>query len=250
MSQVALITGASGGIGQSLVKTFTDSGYAVIATDIALQPSGMVCEHFIRADLFRTVEDKLYAEEVFADIKKLLNNRPLKAIIHNAAIQILGGVERLVREDWHVSMNVNLLAPFFWTQAFLSELETAQGCILNISSIHARLTKANFIAYSTSKAALSGMTRAMAIELGNRVRVNAIEPAAIDTPMLRAGFEKAPEDFQRLERFHPSNCIGTPEKLGQLARMIIEADSLFLNGAVIPFDGGIGACLSDPGSEE
>src|SRR3546814_11034334 len=81
--------------------------------------------------------------------------------------------------------------------------------VLNISSIHARLTKPNFIAYATSKAALSGMTRAMAVELGARVRVNAIEPVAIDTPMLRAGFEGNDAGYEQLRIFHPVKAIGS-----------------------------------------
>jgi NAD(P)-dependent dehydrogenase (short-subunit alcohol dehydrogenase family) len=250
MSQPAvLITGASGGIGRALVKTFSEAGYVVIATDIVAPQEDPPFTHFVPSDLRRTVEDEVYAAETFADIRRCLNGRPLKALVNNAAIQILGDVEHLSREDWRKTMDVNLLAPFFWTQAFVPELEAAKGCVVNVSSIHARLTKAGFSAYATSKAALSGLTRSLAIELGGRVRVNAIEPAAIDTPMLRAGFEGAEDGFRRLENFHPSACIGTPEQIGRLALMLVEAQFMFLNGAVVPFDGGIGACLHDPGND-
>jgi NAD(P)-dependent dehydrogenase (short-subunit alcohol dehydrogenase family) len=249
MSQPAvLITGASGGIGRALVKTFSEAGYAVIATDISPSSESPPSAHFVAADLARTVEDELYAEATFADIRQCLNGRPLKALINNAATQILGDVNYLSRTDWRTTMDVNLLAPFFWTQAFVSELQASAGCVVNVSSIHARLTKPRFSAYATSKAALSALTRSLAIELGGRVRVNAIEPAAIDTPMLRAGFEGDEGGFRRLESYHPSGCVGAPEQLGQLALMLVEARYMFLNGAVIPFDGGIGACLLDPRS--
>src|SRR3546814_11203245 len=102
---------------------------------------------------------------------------------------ILESADALSRENWRSTLDVNLLAPFLWAQAFLPELEAVQGTVLNISSIHARLTKPNFIAYATSKAALCGMTRAMAVELGARVRVNAIGTEAIDRPTLRGGFD-------------------------------------------------------------
>src|SRR3546814_1878609 len=76
--------------------------------------------------------------------------------------------------------------------------------------------KPAFVAYATSKAALSGMTRAMAVELGARVRVNAIEPAAIDTPMLRAGFEGNDAGYEQLRIFHPVKAIGSAYELGVL----------------------------------
>jgi NAD(P)-dependent dehydrogenase (short-subunit alcohol dehydrogenase family) len=249
MSQpTVLITGASGGIGCALVKTFSETGYAVIATDIVAPQEDLPFTHFVASDLRRTVEDEVYAAATFADIRRCLNGRPLKAFISNAATQILGDVEHLSRLDWRKTMDINLLAPFFWTQAFLPELEAAKGCVINVSSIHARRTKAGFSAYATSKAALSGLTRSLAIELGGRVRVNAIEPAAIDTPMLRAGFEGDEDGFRRLESFHPSGCIGAPAQMGKLALMLVEAEFMFLNGTVIPFDGGIGARLYDPGN--
>src|SRR3546814_5507046 len=105
--------------------------------------------------------------------------------------------------------------------------------VLNIRSIHARLTKPGFAAYATSKAALSGLTRAMAVELGSRVRVNAIEPAAIATPMLRAGFADNENGYRQLNDLHPSGNIGSPDELAQLARLLIASDNNFLNGAEI-----------------
>ena len=240
-----IITGASGGIGQALVRIFAQAGYSVIATDI-IPPPQELNAHFIQADLKRTVQDADYANTIFAQIRSVLNNQPLQALINNAAVQILGKVNTLSRSDWQTTLDVNLLAPFFWTQAFLPELEKTLGNVLNISSIHAKLSKKNFTAYATSKSALTGLTHSMAIELSSKVRINGIEPAAIDTPMLRAGFENNPDGFKQLQSFHPSNTIATPEELAKLAQLIIENESLFLNGTVISFDGGIGNCLHDP----
>lgn len=241
-----IITGAAGGIGQALVRSFTEAGYDVIATDRRTAPDGLLCRHFVQADLQRTVLDSDYAETVFLQIREHIDNRPLKALVNNAAVQILGATDDLSRKDWSTTLDVNLLAPFFWAQAFLPELEADHGTVLNISSIHARLTKPNFVAYATSKAALSGMTRAMAVELGARIRVNAIEPAAIDTPMLRAGFEGNELGYERLSQSHPTANIGKPEELAFLARMIVESNISFLNGAVINLSGGVQGRLHDP----
>lgn len=128
----------------------------------------------------------------------------------------------------------------------LPQLEQARGSVINISSIHARLTKAHFVAYATSKAALSGMTRAMAVDLGGRVRVNAIEPAAIATDMLKAGFAGQPEQFALLEACHPQGRIGTPAEVAALALAIADGELRFLHGACVAMDGGISGRLHDP----
>jgi NAD(P)-dependent dehydrogenase (short-subunit alcohol dehydrogenase family) len=242
-----IVTGAAGGIGQALVRGFAEAGYGVIATDHCAVPENLPCDHFVQADLQRTTAESDYAEGIFSQIRKHLGERPLKGLVNNAAVQILGAVDELSREDWRATVDVNLLAPFFWTQAFLPELEAAHGSVLNISSIHARLTKPGFVAYATSKAALSGMTKVMAVDLGARVRVNAIEPAAISTDMLRAGFKGNLADYAQLEYCHPQGRIGTPEEVAELALALSHGSLRFVHGACVGIDGGIGGRLHDPG---
>jgi NAD(P)-dependent dehydrogenase (short-subunit alcohol dehydrogenase family) len=242
----AVITGAAGGIGQAMVQEFSANGYTVIATDWVPAPEGLGAHHYLQADLARTVEDEVYAEQVFGQIKTWLGKAGLAALINNAAVQILGGADSLTRNDWQQTLNVNLVAPFIWTQALLPALEHAKGSVVNISSIHAKLTKKNFVAYATSKAALSGMTKALAVDLGGRVRVNCIEPAAIATDMLKAGFDRNPAGLSLLAQYHPSGVIGSPRELANCVRKIIEIDTSFLNGAIVSFDGGISSCLHDP----
>ena len=194
-----MITGAAGGIGQALVRTFCGAGYHVIGVDrepVAAMPSAA---EFLCCDLARTVGDAEEGERVLDLIRQRVGSHGLRALVNNAAVQILGGVDSLDRTQWAATLEVNLLAPFFWTQGLLPQLQAVQGSVINISSIHARLTKPDFVAYATSKAALSGLTRAMAVDLRGRVRVNAIEPAAIGTAMLKAGFAGQPERFARLE---------------------------------------------------
>lgn len=248
MSDAVIITGAYGGIGRALVSSCRNAGLIVIATGRdADPPADLECDFYVSADLKKTVDDAAYADAVFAQIRECLNGHELKALVNNAAAQILGRVEELTRDDWHTTLNVNLLAPFLWSQAFIEELSASSGSILNISSIHAHLTKREFVAYATSKAALSGMTRAMAVDLGSKVRVNAIEPAAIETDMLRAGFEGNQPAFDLLKAYHPVGRIGGAAEVGDLAVMLITGDFPFLNGAVIGLDGGIQSVLHDPG---
>ena len=110
-------------------------------------------------------------------------------MINNAAVQRLDHVKNIKLEDWQESLNVNLTGPMLLSKLFLNRLETNHGCIINIGSIHQQLTKPEFVTYATTKSALIGLTKAMAVDLEGRVRVNAISPAAIETEMLKAGFE-------------------------------------------------------------
>jgi len=242
----AVITGAAGGIGRAMVQEFVANGYTVIATDRVPEPKGLGAHHYLQADLARSVEDEAYAECVFNQIRTWLGGAGLAALINNAALQILGSTDSLTRSDWQQTLNVNLLAPFTWTQALMPALENAKGGVVNISSIHARLTKKNFVAYATSKAALSGMTRAMAVDIGPRVRVNAIEPAAIETEMLLAGFNDDPKGFARLRQCHPQDIIGTAVEIAKTAVFLSRTDVSFLHGACIEVGGGIGARIHDP----
>jgi NAD(P)-dependent dehydrogenase (short-subunit alcohol dehydrogenase family) len=241
-----VVTGAAGGIGQAIVRAFCTAGYAVIATDRATRPDALPCADFIEADLAQMVADETYAAAIFARVRRAFGEAGVHALVNNAAVQRLGGVDSLARDDWRLTLDVNLLAPFLWAQALLPQLERADGCIVNISSVHARLTKKNFVAYATSKAALSGMTRAMAVDLGDRVRVNAVEPAAIDTEMLRAGFAQNPGRFNELRACHPQGRIGTPDEVASLVLFLTRAEAKFLHGACVGLDGGISGSLQDP----
>lgn len=241
-----IVTGAAGGIGRALVRSYSEAGHAVIAVDRVERPSELDCAHYVACDLQRTVADSTYANEVFAQLRATFTGRPLDVLVNNAAVQMLGPVGSLGRDDWHATLDVNLLAPFFWSQAFLPELEAASGCVVNISSIHAHLTKPGFVAYATSKAALSGMTRAMAVDLGERVRVNAIEPAAISTEMLRLGFAGRDQAYAALETCHPQGRVGSPEEVAALAVAISHGGLRFVHGACLAIDGGIAGRLHDP----
>ena len=228
-----------------MVSVFDEAGYRVIATDIGIDPLDLECSAYIPADLALYTQDETYANHINTALHSALAGH-LDVLINNGAIQILGGATSLTRQDWRTTLDVNLLAPFLLTQALLPELETAKGCVINIGSIHARLTKKDFVAYATSKAALAGMTRAMAVDLEHRVRVNAIEPAAIETEMLKAGFADQPDSYAQLAHCHPQQRIGQPEEIARLALAITDGGIDFLHGACIGLDGGIGSRLFDP----
>jgi len=240
----AVITGAAGGIGTALCEVFRGAGYRTIGVDKT--PSAPSADAFVRMDLARVCCDEAYRKARGRALMRSIGKADLSVLINNAAYQVIGELRTIGVEDLHRSFQVNVIAPYLLTQMLLGRLEHSGGAVVNIASIHARLTKPGFTCYAASKAALVGLTRSLAVELGARVRVNAISPAAIETTMLRDGFKASPQDFDRLKRMHPTGRIGNPEEVARTALFLASDRTPFLTGAVLGLDGGIGARLHDP----
>jgi NAD(P)-dependent dehydrogenase (short-subunit alcohol dehydrogenase family) len=238
-----VVTGSAGGIGRALCQVFQQEPCYVIGID---KGPSVNAQTNLTVDLARICTDHSYLSDSANSIRKALGNRPLRALINNAAVQIVKPLEKLDATDWQQTLNVNLVAPFLLGQALLEQLKTARGSIVNIASIHAVLTKPSFVAYATSKAALVGLTKSLAVEMGDRVRVNAIVPAAVDTEMLRTGLGHRSDLLDELSKTHPIGRIGQPEEIAQLARFLVFQSSRFMTGAILHLDGGIGARLHDP----
>lgn len=238
-----LITGVAGDIGSALASKFTASGYNIIGIDKVEKPDDLRIDHYIQLDLESIVESPDLSNLLKNNIEKYMGEEGLDVLINNAAIQVVNSFENITMQDWSASLSINLLAPFLLSQMFTTRLEKQQGCIINISSIHATRSKPNFLVYSTCKAALSSMSRMMAVNLGKRVRVNAIEPAAINTKMLVDGIGGDLEIMDKIRLSHPVEQISDPERLSNLALMIAELRDIFLTGAVIQYDGGAGSTL-------
>ena len=242
-----LITGASGDIGRSLVTVFKSHGHKVFATDKVPRPEDLEADHYAELDL--TTFTKASPEERRKIVSVLLAGEEslgLNALINNAAIQVCAPTEELDLAGWERTLSVNVLAPFFLVQSLLPNLEKASGAVVNISSIHARLTKPEFVAYATTKSAMSGLTRALAVDLANRVRVNAVEPSAVDTRMLKASFEDSDSNLSDLASHHPQLRIAAPKEVASLVYAIASDEFRFLHGACVDISGAISARLHDP----
>ncbi|MBD2664822.1 hypothetical protein B6N60_04094 [Richelia sinica FACHB-800] len=244
MPKNVLITGANGGIGKALCRSFKETGYFVIASDLVA--GSCICDVFIQADIQALCTNLKYQTDFLDKIRSALGNNGLFALINNAAIQILGSTEEVQINHWRQTLDTNLIAPFLLIQGLLPELKLSGGSVVNIASVHAISTKPGFICYATSKTALVGLTKAMAVDLGNKVRINAICPGATATPMLLAGFEGKDEAFQQLSKMHPLERIAQPEEVAQVALFLVSSQASFITGASINVDGGIGVRLHDP----
>lgn len=246
MTGVVIVTGAAGAIGEAVCKAFAAAGHQIVAIDVR-RPDPMGDDAiFVDIDLNHYCLDPEYRDISNVRLHDAVRGRHLAALINNAAVQIVKPSAALTTDDWSRTLNVNLLAPFLLTQALLAELTASHGAVVNISSIHAMQTKPEFVAYATSKAALNGLTRSLAVDLGGRVRVNSICPAAIDTAMLREGFAGQEQLLDQLGQMHPAGRIGEPGEVAALAVFLASDAAAFMTGTDIALDGGIGARLRDP----
>jgi len=248
MTQTILITGAAGGIGRATVALFHARDWHVIGVDRAQSagdfPSSGV---FIRADISRP--DDMHA--IFEQVRA--NATSLDALVNNAAMQIAKPLLETTAEEWDAVMASNLRSVFLSAKLAHPLLAVAGGAIVNVSSVHAIQTSANIAAYAASKGGLLALTRAMAIEFApDNIRVNAILPGAVDTPMLRAGLSRGHagrgdvhDRLENLARRTVNGRVGKPEEIANAIYFLADnGQSSFMTGQALVVDGGATARLS------
>jgi NAD(P)-dependent dehydrogenase (short-subunit alcohol dehydrogenase family) len=244
-NKACIITGSSGGIGKSIAEKFRSTNYFTIGLDIKKDHNSNV-DHLIEADLERLTNSEEYRTKVFQEIRNALSGMKLSMLVNNAAYQFVSTAHPIKPEVFAKSYAINVIAPYLLATNLSDWLKEAKGSIVNIGSIHSRLTKKGFTAYSTTKAALSALTRGLALDLPPEIRINCIEPASIQTPMLIEGFSGNPEKLNELHSYHPQGKIGTPQEIAELVYFLSNENIQFLHGSTIDISGGISGKLSDP----
>lgn len=249
MNKLVIISGSSGGIGKALVEAYHDDNFVVIGLDCKkFHKNDFKNFHEINCDLVKFSKNEIYRSEISAKIKQFIpKNLKDFCIVNNAAQQIIKEFKNINNNDWDNSFSVNTIAPFFLIQEHLDELIDCSGNVVNISSIHSKLTKKGFACYAASKAALESLTRSLAIDLSPLgISVNSVSPAAISTDMLSDSFSSNQEKFKELKNYHPSKDIGNPRELAVLIKTITDYKGKFLTGARVSVTGGIEGVLHDP----
>ncbi|WP_430416766.1 SDR family NAD(P)-dependent oxidoreductase [Parasphingorhabdus sp.] len=243
--RAAIVTGTSGGIGSAIGKALMQEGWLVIGINRSDTDTDC-CDHLVRYDLSRCENEQEFSQDCIGEIRRLVGDVPILALVNNSATQILSATDDILLDDWQKSLAVNLTAPLLLSRAMVSELRANRGIILNIGSVHAQATKKEFVTYATTKAALHGLTRAMAVDLGPEIRVVCLAPAAIGTPMLNAGFEGKEKEFSELEQCHALERIGSPEEVADAAVFLLSSKAAFFTGSTLYLDGGVLSKLHDP----
>jgi len=248
-NRVVLITGSAGGIGRAVVRLFSEKGWVVIGVD-----RNAFGEEFPKNGLFiqKDVSDanqivKMYAEA--AEFTPVLN-----AVVNNAAVQIYKPILETSVAEWDQTIATNLRPTFIGARyAHPLLVKAGKAAIVNVSSVHAVQTSTSIAAYAASKGGILALTRAMAIEFAaDNIRVNAVLPGAIDTPMLRGGMDRGhvsgptiTERLDNLARKTVNGRIGQPSEIAHAIYFLAdEEQSSFMTGQALIVDGGATARLS------
>lgn len=247
--RVMLITGAAGGVGRATVAYFAQAGWRVVGVDRADFGAGFPENGlFVRADISnpQDIETIYQQASAFAGV--------LDVVVNNAAMQITRPLVETSVEEWDQVMASNLRSVFLGAKlAYPLLVAAGGGAIVNVSSVHAVATSANIAAYAASKGGLLALTRAMAIEFApQNIRVNAILPGAVDTPMLRAGLnrghvggESMSDRLENLARKTVNGRVGQPQEIASAIYFLADAQqSSFMTGQALIVDGGATARLS------
>jgi NAD(P)-dependent dehydrogenase (short-subunit alcohol dehydrogenase family) len=237
-----LITGCNGELGVALCNKFLKDGYYVIGTDKQknkLTKLNLYIQLDFKSALIESNYEKLLKQKF--NEKKIKN---IDVLINNAALQIVKSVDETSVSDFQKTLSVNLITPFLLTKIFKKRLEASKGFIVNIGSIHNKLTLPNFISYAASKSAFSSISRSLAIEYGSSVKVIEVNPAAMDTKMLKKGLSK--NEYKAIRKLNPcSEIIKTNDFANFISILINSTNFQSINGSSINIDGGISYLLKN-----
>ena len=236
-NKVVIITGSASGIGLATAKRFAKEKAKIVLADInadKLKQAETEVRNAGAADVWISVCDVSNAQNVKATVDGAIKNLSgFDVMVNNAGMMIFKKIEEQTEDDWMKILSVDLLGAFFFTKQSFLKMKSG-GAIVNVSSIHAIETTPNVATYAAAKSALLSLTRSASVEgKPKKIRVNAVLPGAIDTPMLwdnpnvKAGLEKI-----------EMTDVGKPEDIADVIAFLASDEAAFVQGAAIRVDGG------------
>jgi len=245
--KVALITGASSGIGRATALLFAKEGAKVVVNfshskddaeyvvSLIKQAGG---EAFaIKTDVSKEGEVKKMIDEVVKKYKKI------DILYNNAGVELQKPISIMTEDDWNHVLDINLKGMFLCSKYAIPHMLEGSA-IINTASALGLVGSANLSAYCASKGGVILLTKALALELAPKIRVNCICPGAIDTPMIRRFIDAAPDPKaveKQLTSQHPLGRLGKPEEIAKAALYLASGDSSFVTGHSLVVDGGFTA---------
>ncbi len=244
--KLVLVTGGGGGIGRATAQLFAAEGASLIVADrnaaggraaaAAIEKAGGKAT-FIQCDVSDAEQVRRMCAEIAADIGGL------DVLVNNAGMQIVGkSIEETSEDEWEQMHGTNLKGVFLVSKYAIPQLRRrGGGSIVNVASLQAQVTMPGFAVYAASKAGVVGLTRGMALDLlPNGIRVNAVLPGAVDTPMARAYFEENDLAFDAAVLKEPQRVgrFSDGEEIAEVIAYLASDASRFIVGATVVADGG------------
>jgi NAD(P)-dependent dehydrogenase (short-subunit alcohol dehydrogenase family) len=237
-NKTALITGGASGIGAATSRELSRAGARVVIADL-----NIAAGEALAAELGDAIAVAMDVTDA-ASIGKALEQTPqLDILVNCAGIGLVGDISKTSEEDFERVMRVNVSSIFLVTKAALPLLLASRGSIVNIGSVAGSVGVKQRFAYCASKGAVQAMTRQIAVDYPKELRINCIAPGTVQSPFVEGYLEKYhahEKDKVRAELVarQPIGRLGTPEDIASLVRYLCSKEAEFINGAVIPIDGG------------
>lgn len=234
--KTALVTGAAGGIGAAVVRALRAKGARVAVADRDV--TGIEAEAHLPGDL----RDPAYADGLPAAAAAALGR--LDIVVNNAGVITRGKVTETSDADWDLSLGVNVEAPFRICRAAIPLMaETGGGAIVNVASCWGLRPGPNHAVYCMTKAAIASLTQCMGMDHAHQgIRINAVAPNEVNTPMLRTGFAKRGFDpdsaVAELGKTVPLGRIAEPEDIADVILFLASDAARYMCGAVVEVNGG------------
>jgi 3-oxoacyl-[acyl-carrier protein] reductase len=242
--KVAIVTGASKGIGAAIAKQFAAEGAAVVVNYASSKEGAdrVVDEIAKRGGKALAVQanvaNKKDIERLFAETKKAFGQ--LDVLVNNAGVYEFVPLEDVTEEHFHKHFDVNVLGLILTTQEAVKHFDSGGGSIINISSVASTAATPNASVYSATKAAVDAVTRTLAKELGPRkIRVNALNPGMVETEGVRAAGITESDFRKQVEAQTPLGRIGQPEDIGPAAVFLASSDGAWITGETLRVAGGL-----------
>lgn len=239
-----IITGGAKGIGASCAKVFSEHSFNVVILDVDKESGkevagrlGEACQ-FISCDVTNPAEVQDAVEESVEHFGEM------DVLVNNAGINPYGTLTETTYELWDKVMDINLKSHFICAKECIPSMQrNGRGVVVNVASVQSFVSQNKVAAYTTSKSAILGLTRSIAVDYSPAIRSVAICPGTVDTPMLREALQESedPEEvYQECEDMHLAKRVAEPEEIANLIHYVASEKADFITGQPIRIDGGLG----------
>jgi NAD(P)-dependent dehydrogenase (short-subunit alcohol dehydrogenase family) len=246
-NKVAIVTGGAKGIGLASAECMLRQGAEIMIVDWSRDAASDAVKSLTA--LSKGVDSVAADISNVADVEKAIlatvdRFGGIDVLVNNAGIQTFGDPVTTTEEVWDKTMNVNLKGHWLMSKYAIPEmLKRGKGSIVNVSSVQGLASQKNVVAYSTSKHAMIGLTRSMAVDMASRsVRVNCVCPGTVNTPMIQSIIEldTNPDKLKSiLDKMHPLGRIAQPSEIGEVIAFLASDRASFMTGSIVVVDGGL-----------